>query len=641
MARRVPIEALLLLAILLLGGVLRGIYLQEICRLPEFVHPEVDAGYQDAWARALVSGDWSPQPHHDVSDIPRRPYFRPPGYPFFLAAVYRACGPDYLAARVVQMGLGLVNVLLAFALGRRLFGPAVALTLAAGMAGYWGFLYFEGELLEPVLLVTLSLLLTLLLARFAARCGRGWAAAAGLTVGLAALVRPNFLLFGLAVPLWMLGLARARRGAWRAAWLPVLLYAAGAAAAILPVTVRNLRAGGEPVLISANGGVNLYIGNNEQADGLFVARVMESSDMGTSDVYPKLVAKLEREQGRALSYREVSAFFSARARQFIRAHPRRFLELLGRKTLLFFGAMETGHNRSIYYDRHFSPLLHALPGNFAVVLALALTGAAMAGLTAATRGRWAGWTLRTGPDTRAVLALCLLFVGVYAASFLPFFVTAQYRVPVLPFLLLGAAAALVNEWNLVRLRRREPAAAGLLAALALVALCAVNYTRFEPNLAKWYFDRGVGYAKSGDRAAAERAYQAAIRAEPACADAYMNWGLLLDERGESAAAERLLRAAVALQPRQPKARNNLANNLARQGRLDEAEAEYRASLALDPDAPGACKNLATILLALGRPAEAVPWLERALRLAPNSPLARAHLEHARQLAAPASNSPRR
>ena len=152
--------ALILAGIILVGLVLRVSYLREIVKGPAFSHPQIDAGYHDYWAHALATGNWEiSQGFIETGDpeIQTSPYFRPPGYPYFLAAVYYFSGGSYLAARIVQMTLGLINCLLAYFLGKRIFGSATGLIAAVFMAAYWGFIYFEGELLAPVLLITLGL----------------------------------------------------------------------------------------------------------------------------------------------------------------------------------------------------------------------------------------------------------------------------------------------------------------------------------------------------------------------------------------------------------------------------------------------------------------------------------------------------
>ena len=52
-------EWLVLAVILLLGLIVRAVYLTEIVHATDFARPAVDAGFHDYWARALVTGDWS------------------------------------------------------------------------------------------------------------------------------------------------------------------------------------------------------------------------------------------------------------------------------------------------------------------------------------------------------------------------------------------------------------------------------------------------------------------------------------------------------------------------------------------------------------------------------------------------------
>ena len=92
--------------VIVLGMILRGSYLAEIARHPDFTRPGLDPAYYDYWARALAGGDWTITPLLTDPEIRRHPYFKPPGYPFFLALVYLLSGGSYLAPRIAQMLLG-------------------------------------------------------------------------------------------------------------------------------------------------------------------------------------------------------------------------------------------------------------------------------------------------------------------------------------------------------------------------------------------------------------------------------------------------------------------------------------------------------------------------------------------------------
>jgi 4-amino-4-deoxy-L-arabinose transferase-like glycosyltransferase len=103
---------IVLAVILLAGAVLRASYLKEIAATPEFTHPLADPAFHDYWARAILSGDWTPPAGEENPRIAEVPYQRPPGYPYFLALAYALTGKSYLGARIVQMILGLGTAVL-------------------------------------------------------------------------------------------------------------------------------------------------------------------------------------------------------------------------------------------------------------------------------------------------------------------------------------------------------------------------------------------------------------------------------------------------------------------------------------------------------------------------------------------------
>ena len=140
-------------AVLLLGGLLRAAYLREAAAEPDFGSPAVDAAFHDYWACAIAAGDWTPPAGRNDPQIPSNPYLRPPGYPLFLAAVYRLSGCDMLAARLCQIGLGLLNCALVFALAGRWCGLRAGLLAALLTATCWTLVYFEMELVEVLSLI--------------------------------------------------------------------------------------------------------------------------------------------------------------------------------------------------------------------------------------------------------------------------------------------------------------------------------------------------------------------------------------------------------------------------------------------------------------------------------------------------------
>ena len=365
---------LILVAILVLGALLRGLYLSELVKHPDFDKPAVDALYHDYWARAIITGNWAPPPPMDDPKIPSTAYFRPPGYTFFLVGVYLLTGSGYPGARIAQMLIGLLSCLLAFLLGRRFLGTRAGLLFAALMSVYWSFIYFEGELLEPVLLVALGLWLVYDVGRWTETMSFRRAILSGVILGLFALVRPNVLLFAPAVVLWALWVARRRKNV-RAFVYASLGFALGSIVTIAPVTIRNYVVARDFVPISSNGGINLYIGNNELANAQCVGRIPGMGNFETCFDYPQIVAGVEKQTGQqAEATRRCPAYFTRKAIEYIKAEPGRVLALTWQKALLFWSPVEVGHNKEDELERSNSRVLGHIPVKFPLVLALSLVG---------------------------------------------------------------------------------------------------------------------------------------------------------------------------------------------------------------------------------------------------------------------------
>ncbi len=603
--------------ILAVGFLLRLTYLLEVTRAPDFANPQFESQYHDYWARAITTGDWTPPAGVTDPEIPLRPYFRPPGYPWLLAAVYTVAGPGYLAPRVLQMLFGLLSAFLVFALGRRWYGQAAGLFAAALAASYWIFLFFEAEFMEPPLLILLLLLALMTAARWSEAFTPRRAVVAGLLLGLAALVRPNVLVLPPVFLLWAWWLARRRERRGQGFRKPALIFAAAAALAVAPATVRNVLVAGDPVLVTSNAGVNLFVGSHPQGDGYTpgVPELGEIAGLSGWDSFdhPKIAAGVERLAGRTMTDSEVSRFFVRRALRNAAENPAATLALAGRKLLLFWGPAEVSNNKVLRYHRQSSATLLLGPG-FATVLALALGGLLL--LAWELRGTGGGFS--GGREASEVTVLLLLFVAVYSASFLPFFVAARFRVPVVPVLMVFAGAGLAWLWRAAASRAWQRLAVGVLLLLALRAVTGVAWIPYEDDLALWHWRRGLLYEARGDLAPAIAEFSAAVTADPGDGEARLSLAAALAAAGRRGAAIAAYRDLVAREPESLAGRNNLALLLASAGDAAGAVGQWQAALALDPDRVSVLNNLA-YALATGDAAvrdvdRAVELGERACRL---------------------------
>lgn len=180
----------------------------------------------------------------------------PPGYPFFLTPWLWVFGPK-LAVLISQISLYLVGAVGCYKLAKILAGEQAG-RLAVLLFSIWPNLIAltgtpEKEALILAILpwVCIGVLRQYILPM----------ALAGLALGFATLVQPSlqFLLIAFAVLIPMLH-------GWRKIHGAILLVVC-AAAVIAPWTLRNYQQFGQFVLVSTNGGDNLYRANNPLADG--------------------------------------------------------------------------------------------------------------------------------------------------------------------------------------------------------------------------------------------------------------------------------------------------------------------------------------------------------------------------------------
>lgn len=653
----------ILAAILLLGGALRASYLREIVRSPDFSLPQIDPCYHDYWARGIATGHWTlPRNLSNWTDpqIGSTPYLRPPGYPFFLAGIYYLSGGSYLAARIVQMALGLANCVLAYFLGRRIFGTATGLIFAFLMSLYWVFIYFEGELLAPVLLVTLGLALLYVLSFWVDRFTFGRGLAGGILLGLFALVRTNILLFAPAVLGWSWWVARRRNDRRRI--MPVGLgFIAGIVLVIAPVTIRNWVVSKDFVLVTSNIGISLYTGNHEGANGRYTI-IPDLKELGAGDDwtcfdYPKMVQGVERKVGHKVKHSEVSSYFVGKAMEFIRAHPARVLKLVAIKAALFWGPQEVGSNKVVDLEKANSATLRYLPG-FPLPFSLAIFGL--------IQFFWArrrdGQVTSDEPRPTEVVPLIVLFVLIYFASYLPFFVVGRYRIPVIPFLFLFGAYGLARVGQLLTSARYRSAAGSLAALVVLFVVARVRLAPYEPNRAQWHLLRASCYRLADKPEMAIEECREAIAVDAASEEGHRRLADMLYNKADYAGAAEHYAKAVALRPDYMQARYNLAMALLAQRKLDDATLhlrwlaehqagqpnvyyqlgrilkdggdadgaaeQYRQAIALQPDYYQAHNNLANILIAQGKVDEAIEHYRKALEIKPDYVTAQQNLAKA-------------
>lgn len=358
-------------------------------------------------------------------------------YTLYLTGVYALFGPNPLPARLIQaVFAGVVQTILMWRLGKRLFNPTAGLLAAAFSAVYIYFVYYAGALITETFYITSLLWIMDIALRIDARAesgefrnDRGWRrwlvwGELGLAIGLAALLRQLVLLLVPLLFLWLWWrMARRRSGeaagssarrwfGWRtlsgfAVTLAIL------AIMILPWTIRNYRAFHTTVLLNTNSGYVFFWANHPIYGTQFVG-ILPGGGEGYGALLPKELLPLnEAEMDKALFGRGLG---------FVLDDPARYALLSLSRTREYFKFWPSADSSLISNVSRV--------GSFGLFLPFMLYGVILAAVRS-LRSRDEVW--------RAHMLLFVGFIVLYTVMHLLTWTLIRYRLPVDAFLLLFAA----------------------------------------------------------------------------------------------------------------------------------------------------------------------------------------------------------
>jgi 4-amino-4-deoxy-L-arabinose transferase-like glycosyltransferase len=329
------------------------------------------------------------------------------GYPLLiLAPVFLFLGEDLLVARLFNMLLGGVTIILCYLAAKEAGAGRLGRLMAAAIwavylpASVYGVYLLKENLMAPLMLGVMWCAL-----RLAKQPSKGVAVGCGALFGLLALTG-NAALSLVAVVALALVLNPALMP--QRAILGILMFAV-AMVISGPWMLRNMHVIGAPVL-NTNGGFNLYLGNNPAATGMFVS-IAETPRGPTWEAL--------RKTGEV----QASETLKQEAIAWVKAHPTEFVTLALTKAAYFW-----------------MPPFHEGKGEQSSVekLVRALWAIQFVALVAAALGVLLIRRLRNRQ-----IAILWLAVACYTAVHMLFYVIFRYREPIMP--MIGTLAALAIE----------------------------------------------------------------------------------------------------------------------------------------------------------------------------------------------------
>lgn len=331
----------------------RLVYLFSYLKSPLLGNFHADFAYYLNWAREIASGDW----------VRGEVFEQGPLYPYLLGLFLSLIGEELVFVLLLQCLLGAFGCVLVYRCGLILFDRPTAVIAGFLAALYGPLIFYDCMIMKSFLspLLTVGALYCGLRFSEEGRAKAGWAAGAGICVGLACLIRENhvLLLIPLASWIWL----RATDGSTPRRWQIRLrqLCALGSAfvLCLIPSSVHNWVAGGEFVPVTAGGGEVFYIAHGPFATGYYNPPPFVTPE--PTMAHQDFRIEAEKHLGHSLSRKESSDYWYGQSWKCIIQSPLRAIRLTLWKALVMVNDYEVADTEDFGVARRFIPLLPYLP----------------------------------------------------------------------------------------------------------------------------------------------------------------------------------------------------------------------------------------------------------------------------------------
>ncbi len=400
----------------------------------------IDSRYYYHWAQNIVHGEGL---GHTV-------FFMSPLYPIFLAFSLWLFGESVHSGILLQLVLSLGTLGLIGWFTSRRFGNVAGLIAGLLYTFYAPSIYYDSVLQSSTLILFLTMVALTFLDEAEQSGNRRWVILAGLTIGLSALARPNALIL---LPFFAFVFIHKWKK-YGVELLVILLFTT--LLIIFPAILRNYLKGGEWLLTTNSAGVNFFIGNHQQANGLYTEPPWLTSAEPAMEALD-YQEEAQRRLGRPLTINQASWFWMKQGVDWILHHPVDWTKLELRKIVYFFNRVESPNNVSFYGVREYSKILQGIGFiNFGWIAPLGLIGLFLA-------RREDGWWFP------AMLVLAYLIAS------LLFFVSGEYRYPIMGILIGYGAGMITRTVNKLRQKEIETAQFAMISLLILLMICNIPW----------------------------------------------------------------------------------------------------------------------------------------------------------------------
>ncbi|MBU2471857.1 MAG: glycosyltransferase family 39 protein, partial [Bacteroidetes bacterium] len=464
--------------ILFVGFLLRIIFYFELKNTPLFSDLFSDSRIYFDFAKDIVrKNDW----------FGSTVFYMSPAYTYFLALVRALFDDVFVFARFIQILISTVNILLIYLIAKKLFSPKAGYAAAFISAIYSVFIFYSASILiETLQTFFVSLLIFYLIKDADYKFEKHWLII-GILLSISALFRANILLFILFIVPWLIYNFRQSEILKPQLASSLLFLVLGIIIPILPITINNYLAEKDFVLITSNSGINFFIGNNDEAVGVY--KTPKNIDLSLDLSGEKNAEKIA---GKELKPSEVSEFWFDKGVEYVTSNPGKAGLLTLKKFFLFFDNKENPQSAIMdinFFAKHYSTLFKLpLPGFYFVFL-LSLAGIILSF------------------NKTKYFTIIYYFILSYVLSTVIFFVMGRFRVALAPVLIVFAGYGAIKIYEIIRSKEMNKLIipAGVILFFIIINVTFVpkfTFTEYDAylNLGNSYFekqeyDRALDYYK--------------------------------------------------------------------------------------------------------------------------------------------------
>jgi hypothetical protein len=395
---------IIILLIILLSFYLHlSVFIQLADDSPYFfnIQRQTDQDNYISGAEGLLDGTWPAD----------TPFFFSPYYSYYLASTY-LIHQDHFAPRLFQIFLGILAITLSYRIGYIVFSRNVGIVSAFTLAIYGPVIFYNLEYNVASHVIVFILGAVNLTLTYRPHKPKRQLFSIGILLGLATISQPQSMILTIPSLLWVI---RLHHQSYRLKIITGLTLTAGLAFVLAFPIVHNWTSTGQPMFITSTGARNLYIGNSPEATGTF------------RGVDPEMLYAVRH--GETSYLKEVI--------RFITEAPDKWLLLMIKKSafMIIGSDAELGSNFNYHYwGELFSSTLRSLNLRYELIILAVLT------------------TIHLLIRNRKTWILYLYIASYYGATIL-IFVTARYRVPLTPILIILSIGALFEI--IKRLRNKD------------------------------------------------------------------------------------------------------------------------------------------------------------------------------------------